>query len=96
MELPHLDVLHRHAGAKRHADPVAGIDVRVGGVRIDPPRAPGGEHGGSRLDENHLTGFDANGDSPDDDVVLVHDQIHGEPLGQEYRFRADVRLIQRV
>ena len=39
------------------------------------PRAAGGEHDGSRPDEHHLSGFDANGDGPNDDIVLVLDQI---------------------
>ena len=96
MELPHFHVLHWHAHSQRHADPVAGIDVRIGGVRINAARTAGGKHGRPRLDEYDLSSFDADGDRADDDTVLVLDQVDGEPLRQEHRSGADVPLVQRV
>jgi hypothetical protein len=33
VELPELHVLQRDAGARRHAQPVAGVDERAGGGR---------------------------------------------------------------
>src|SRR5690606_36225760 len=35
VELPHLDVLHRHAGAQGHAHAVTGVDQGIGGGGVD-------------------------------------------------------------
>ena len=43
MELPELHVLERNAGARGHAEAVAGVDERVGGRGEDAARAAGGE-----------------------------------------------------
>ena len=65
MELPHLDVLHREAGAQRHADAVAGVDQRVGGGGEDAAGTAGSEYGGLGADVDDFTGFDADRDDAD-------------------------------
>src|SRR5690606_24663128 len=54
VELPHFNVLHRHASAQRHADTVAGVDQGVGGGRIDTAGTTGGKYRGFCLEKHHL------------------------------------------
>ena len=96
MELPHLDVLHRHPGAQRHGNAIAGVDVGVGGAGVDAPGAAGGEHRGAGFDERCLAGLDANGDDAHHRPVAVLHQIHREPLGEEHRAGAHIVLVERV
>src|SRR5690606_11542618 len=35
VELPHFDILHRHASTQRHADTVTGVDQSVGRGGVD-------------------------------------------------------------
>ncbi|SVK50289.1 Uncharacterised protein [Acinetobacter baumannii] len=80
VELPHFHVLHRHAGAQRHADTVAGVDVGVGGGLVNAACAAGRQHGGFGFEVNHLTGFDADSRGADHRAVLVFHQIERIPL----------------
>ena len=96
VELPHLDVLHREAGAQRHADAVAGVDVGVGGRGVDTSRAAGGEHRRLRLHVDGFAGFHADRDDADHGAVLVLDQVDREPLVEEHGLALQVALVQRV
>src|SRR5437867_12948131 len=51
MELPELHVLERHAGARRHARPVTGVDECIGAGRENAPRAARGEQRRLRLQD---------------------------------------------
>ena len=57
MELPELHVLERQAGARRHAEAVAGVDEGVGRRAVDAPAAAGGEQGRLRLQDADLAGL---------------------------------------
>ncbi len=96
MELPHLDVLHREARAQRHADAVAGIHQRIGRRRIDPSGPARRKNRCLRLDVDHLAALDLDCDHADDDTVLILHEVDREPLVQEGRLRAQVRLIEGV
>ena len=96
MELPHLDVLHRHSGAQRHADAVAGIDVCVGRRSVNPPGAASGEHGRLALHVHDLAGLHANRDDAHHDAVLIHHHVDREPFIQKRSPGFEVRLVERV
>ena len=57
VELPELHVLERHAGARRHAEAVAGVDERIGRRGEDAPGAAGREDRRLRLQDHHLAGL---------------------------------------
>ncbi len=54
MELDEFHVGDARPGAPAHGDPVAGGDVRVGGVQVHLARAAGGEDGRARRDRPHV------------------------------------------
>src|SRR5690606_17114970 len=94
VELPHLDVLHRHAGAQRHADTVASVDQRVSGRCIDATGTASGKHGGFGTDVNGFAGLDADSDDANHCAVLVLHQIHRVPLIEEHGVVLQVALIK--
>ena len=94
MKLPHLYVLHRETGPKRHADAVAGIHQRVRRRCIDAARTAGREHGRFRLDEDDFAGLDLDGDDADHGAILIGDEIDREPLVEELGIGAQIRLIE--
>ena len=96
VELPHLDVLHRHADAQRHAHAVARVHQRVGGAGVDAAGAAGGEDRRPGLDEHHLAGLDLDGHHAHHGAVGVGDEVHREPFGEEGRAVSQIVLIQRV
>ena len=96
VELPHLDVLHRYAGAQRHADTVTGVDQGVGGRCVDATSATSGKHGSLGTDVDGFAGFDADGDDTHDCAVLVLHQIDRVPLIEENGVVLQVALIKRV
>src|SRR5690606_28173938 len=96
VELPHLDILNRHACAQRHTDTVAGIDQRVGGRCINTTSATGRQHDGLRADVYGLAVFDADCDHTNNGAVLVLNQIDCIPLVEERGARFQVGLIKRV
>src|SRR6185503_6303557 len=51
VELPELHVLERQAGARHHADAVAGVDERVGGGPVDTAGTASGEQRALRLED---------------------------------------------
>src|SRR5690606_28032958 len=96
VELPHLDVLHRHAGTQGHADTVTGIDQGVGGRGVDAAGTAGGQHDRLGADVHGLAVFDADGDDTNDGAVLVRHQINRIPLVEERGAGLEVGLIQGV
>ena len=96
MELPHFDVLHRKAGAQRHADAIAGVHQRVGSARVDAPGTTSGQHRrpGGHID--HIAGLDLDGNDPGHGAVLVLHQINGEPFVQKGGAAFDVGLVEGV
>ncbi len=80
VELPHLDVLNRHACAQRHAHAVAGVDQSIGGRCIDATSTTSRKNSGLRTNVNGFTGFDADGDNTNDRTILVLNQIDRIPL----------------
>ncbi len=96
VELPHFHVLHREAGAQRHADTVTGVDQGVSGRRVDASSTAGRQHGGFRLNVHHFAGFDTHGDTAHHVTVGVLDQIHRVPLVQERGVVLQVVLVKGV
>src|SRR5690606_8750302 len=96
VELPHFDILHREARAQRHANTVAGIDVRIGGRCEDATGTAGGEYRRLRLHVYDFPGFHADRDDAGDNVVLILDQIDGVPLIEELGVVLHVGLVQGV
>ena len=96
MELEELHVFQRYAGACRHAESVAGVDVGIGAGREDAPRAAGGEQRGARLQDHHFGSLDLHRHHAQHVAVLVADQIERHPLHEEVGVGLDVLLIQGV
>ncbi|MND83132.1 hypothetical protein D3C80_749820 [compost metagenome] len=96
VELPHFDVLHRHAGTQGHAHAVAGVDQGVGGGGVDTAGTAGGQDHGLGTDVDGFAGLDADGDDADDGAVLVLHQVNGVPLVEERGAALQVGLVQGV
>ena len=96
MELPELHVLQRNAGARRHAQAVAGVDERVGRRRKDAAGAAGGEQRRLRLQDHHLAGFHLQRGDAEHVAVGVADQVERHPFDEELRARPHVALVERV
>src|SRR5690606_14126169 len=96
VELPHFDVLHRHAGTQGHAHAVTGVDQGVGGGGIDTASTTSGQNNGLGADVDRFAGFDADGDDANDGTVLVLHQINRVPLVEERGTGLQVGLIQGV
>ena len=93
MELPHLHILRRYACAECHAHAITGIDVRIGGGRIDPASTTSSEDRRLGFHVNGLTRFNANGDHTHHGTILVLHQINGEPLVKKDGLVFDIVLI---
>ncbi len=76
VELPHFDVLHRHAGTQRHANAVTGVDQGVGGRGVDTACTASCQNGSLGADVGGFTGFDADRDHADECAVLVLHQVN--------------------
>ena len=97
VELPELHVLQRNAGARRHAEAVAGVDEGVGAGVEDAARAAGGEQRRLGLQDGDLAGLHLQrGDAEHRAVLRVADEVQRHPLDEELRVRAHVLLVQRV
>ena len=96
MELPELHVLERQAGARRHAEAVAGVDEGVGRCREDPAGAAGREHHRLGLQHVQLAGLHLERGDADDGALGVADQVERHPLDEEIGARLDVLLVERV
>lgn len=96
VELPHLDVLHRHAGTQGHAHAVTGVDQRVGGGGVDTAGTASGQDHGLGTDVDGLAGLDADGDDADHRAVLVLHQVDRVPLVEERGAILQVGLVQGV
>ena len=96
VELPHLDILNRHACTQRHADTVTGIDQCVGGRRVDATSAASGQYRRVCADVRSFTGFDADRDDTDEHAVLVFHQIHCIVFVEEYSAGFQVGLVKSV
>jgi hypothetical protein len=83
VELPELHVLQRDAGARRHAQAVAGVDEGVGAGGEDAPGAAGGQQRGLGLEDVHLAGFHLQRHHADHVAVGVADQVQRHPLDEE-------------
>ena len=96
VELPHFHILYRNAGADRHANAVAGIDMRIGGGLINTAGAAGRQHGGAGFEVNHFTGLDAQGGTADHRAIGVFHQIQRVPLGENRGVIFQVLLIESM
>jgi len=96
VELPHLDVLNRHAGTQGHAHAVTGIDQGIGGRSIDTTSTTGGKNGSFRTDVDSFASLDADGDDTHDSAVLVFHQIDRVPLVEENGVVLQVALIESM
>ncbi|CAM5620243.1 hypothetical protein SSTU70S_02138 [Stutzerimonas stutzeri] len=96
VELPHLDVLNRHAGTQGHAHAVTGIDQGIGGRSIDTTSTTGGKNGSFRTDVDSFASLDADGDDTHDSAVLVLHQIDRVPLVEENGVVLQVALIESM
>ena len=96
MKLPELHVFQRNAGARRHAQAVAGVDEGVGRRGKNAPRAAGGEHRGLRLQDHDLAGFHLQRGHAQHVTVGVTDKIERHPFDEELRLRAHVALVERM
>ena len=96
MELPELHVFQRNAGARRHAQAVAGIDERVGRRGENAAGAAGREQRRLRLQDHHLAGFHLQRGDAEHVAVGVADQVERHPLDEELRLGAHVALIERM
>ena len=96
VELPELHVLERDAGARRHAEAVAGVDEGVGRGVIDAPRPAGGEDGGLGLEGDDLAGLHFQGGDAEHFALGVADQVERHPLDEELGVGAHVALVERV
>ncbi len=96
MELPELHVLERDAGARRHAESVAGVDEGVGGRVVDAPAPARGEEHRARVEDHHLARFHLERGHADHGALGIADEVKRHPLDEELRLRVDVALIQRV
>ena len=96
MELPELHVLERDAGARRHAEAVAGIDERVGRRGEDAAGAARREHRRLRLQDHDLARLHLERDHAQHVAVGVAHEVERHPLDEELRACADVALVERV
>ena len=96
MELPELHVLERNAGARGHAEPVAGVDERVARRGEDASGAAGREQRGLRLQDHDVARLHLERHHAEDVAVGVADQVERHPFDEELRARADVLLVERV
>jgi hypothetical protein len=96
VELPELHVLQRNAGARRHAQAVAGVDEGVGGCGKDAAGAAGGQQHGLGLQDVQVAGFHLQRGHADHVAVGVADQVQRHPLDEEAGLGLDVLLVQRV
>ena len=96
MELPHFDVLYRHASTQRHANTVAGVDQGVGGGRVDTACTASRQYGRVSANVRGFTGFDADNDHADEIASLVLNQIDTVVFVQEYSAGLEVGLVQGV
>ena len=96
VELPHFDVLYRHASTQRHANTVAGVDQCVGSGRVDTACTASRQYGRVSANVGGLTGFDADNDHADEIASLVFNQIDTVVFVQEYSAGLEVGLVQGV
>ena len=96
VELPHFDVLYRHACTQGHADAVTGVDQGVGGGRVDTACAAGGQNSRLGADVGGFTGFDADRDHTDEGAVGVLHQVNCVVFVQERGAGFQVALVKRV
>ncbi|RMR08229.1 hypothetical protein ALP93_05454 [Pseudomonas syringae pv. helianthi] len=94
VELPHLDVLHRHACAQRHADTVTGIDQGIGGRRVDAACTSGRQHGCIGTDIRGFACFNADCDDADKGAIVILYQVDCVVFVEEYSAGLQVGLIQ--
>ena len=97
MELPELHVFERDAGARRHAEAVAGVDECVGASprRCVPPRRSRSSVAfACRIITSPVSISSAV--TPSTSPLGVADQVERHPFDEELRVRADVALIERV
>ena len=83
VELPELHVFQRDAGARRHAQAVAGVDEGVGRGREDAAGAAGGQQHGLGLQDVQVAGFHLQRGHADHVAFGVADQVQRHPLDEE-------------
>ena len=83
VELPELHVLQRNAGARGHAQAVAGVDEGVGGGGEDAAGAAGGQQHGLGVQDVQVAGFHLQCRHADHVAFGVADQVQRHPLDEE-------------
>ncbi|MNC23333.1 hypothetical protein D3C75_713550 [compost metagenome] len=96
VELPHFHILNWYTGTQRHANTVAGINVRVSRGLINTARTTGCQNGRFRFEINHFAGFDTQRGSTHHGAIGVFHQIKRIPFGEDRGFVLQVLLVQRV
>lgn len=95
VELPHFNVLYRHASTQRHADAVTGVDQGIGGGRVDTACTASRQNGGIGANVGGFTGFDTDDDHADSTVFVLH-QVDAVVFVEEYGAGLQVGLVQGV
>jgi hypothetical protein len=95
-ELPEFHVFQRNAGSRRHAQPVAGVDERVGAGGIDPPRPAGGEQHRARMHDRDFAGFHFHRGHAQHLPGGIADQVQRHPFDEKVGVGAQVALVERV
>ena len=85
VELHELHVLQRQPGAQRHGAAVAGAGVRRGAGGVGAAIAAGGENGGLRAEAVQRAVVELQRDHAAAGALVVHDQVDGEELDEEFR-----------
>jgi len=96
VKLPELHVFERDAGARRHAQAIAGVDESVGGGGEDAARAASGQQRGLGFEDMQVAGFHLQGGHAHHVAVGVAYQVERHPLDEEAGLGLDVLLVQGV
>ena len=96
MELHEFHVLKRQAGAQHHGIAVAGAGMRRGRGEIGTAIAAGCHDGHARAEAVDRAVIELERDHADAASFLVHDQVDGEILDEEFRRIAQRLRIQRM
>ena len=83
VELPEFHVLERQAGARRHAEAIAGVDEGVGRRLEDAPGTARGEQRGLGFEHVHVAGFHFERGHADHVAGGIADQVERHPLDEE-------------
>jgi hypothetical protein len=96
VELPELHVLERDAGARGHAEAVAGVDERIGGRVEDASRPAGREEHRLGVEDHDLAGLHLERGDTHHLPFGIADEVERHPLHEELRAGVHVALVERV